>query len=375
VKNHRRPQRQRAAQKRRHPLTRQDLLAQHHAFRSIRIVGGVAAKPGKQRIRSVAALPLIVRKPQWVRFEDRYFPLREDGLYRFWNWGRARWSGPGARPEIIDPSRSYSSVIHFRADVLAFLSALATVHVHGTRHHGLTLREQLAHAKQGALSLTCGNISELAGTLLRRFGWRARVVGSMRVAGEYDTHDCGHRLLEFYWPKMRKWVLADVDLRQMFVRDGRYLNLGEVTRLVRGGDAFRLQPLTRTGVGCVDSSDAVEGTFPGYSQFEHGFVHRPTMLRWYRLGFAVPLMFIALAVPSIADRAALVAAAVAFSVTIIARDAPMNTGLLIGAGAGIAFGLLASGRGRSVTDEALAGSMAEHGDPGASPLEQGHDDG
>lgn len=64
----------------------------------------------------------------------------------------------------------------------------------------------------------------------------------------------------------------------------------------------------------------------------------------FQFGFAAPLMFIALAVPSIRDRAALVAAAVAFSVTLIAKDAPMNTGLLIGAATGIAFGLLAKTR-------------------------------
>ena len=60
-----------------------------------------------------------------------------------------------------------------------------------------------------------------------------------------------------------------------------------------------------------------------------------------QVGFAAPLMFVALAVPSIRDRASLVAAAVGFSVTLIAKDTPMNTGLLIGAAAGIAFGLLA----------------------------------
>jgi predicted branched-subunit amino acid permease len=59
-----------------------------------------------------------------------------------------------------------------------------------------------------------------------------------------------------------------------------------------------------------------------------------------QIGFAVPLMFVALAVPAIRDRATLVAAAVGFSVTLLARDAPLNTGLLIGAGAGITFGLL-----------------------------------
>jgi predicted branched-subunit amino acid permease len=60
-----------------------------------------------------------------------------------------------------------------------------------------------------------------------------------------------------------------------------------------------------------------------------------------QIGFAVPLMFVALAVPTIRDRPALVAAAVGFSVTLLFRDAPLNTSLLLGAAAGIAFGMLA----------------------------------
>ena len=72
----------------------------------------------------------------------------------------------------------------------------------------------------------------------------------------------------------------------------------------------------------------------------------------FQVGFAAPLMFVALAVPSIRDRASAIAAAVGFSVTLIARDAPMNTGLLIGAAAGIAFGMLAKTRGGTTAEEA-----------------------
>lgn len=80
-----------------------------------------------------------------------------------------------------------------------------------------------------------------------------------------------------------------------------------------------------------------------------------------QVGFAAPLMFIALAVPSIRDRPALVAAAVAFAVTLVARDAPLNTGLLLGAGTGIGFGLLAAGRNRAVAEPpAPAGQGADH---------------
>lgn len=60
-----------------------------------------------------------------------------------------------------------------------------------------------------------------------------------------------------------------------------------------------------------------------------------------QLGFAIPLMFIALLVPSVRDRPTLVAGAVGFAVTLLARDAPLATGLLIGAASGVLFGLLA----------------------------------
>ena len=59
-----------------------------------------------------------------------------------------------------------------------------------------------------------------------------------------------------------------------------------------------------------------------------------------QLGFAVPLMFLALLIPSIRDRAGLVAALVGGAVTILAGEAPANTGLLIGAACGIAAGMM-----------------------------------
>jgi predicted branched-subunit amino acid permease len=77
----------------------------------------------------------------------------------------------------------------------------------------------------------------------------------------------------------------------------------------------------------------------------------------FQVAFAAPLMFVALAVPSIKDRAGLIAAAVGFSVTIVARDAPLNSGLLIGAAFGITFGMLAKVRG-GVTEAERAGDAA-----------------
>lgn len=94
-----------------------------------------------------------------------------------------------------------------------------------------------------------------------------------------------------------------------------------------------------------------------------GVVIGATIPSELQIGFAAPLMFIALAVPSIGDRAALVAAAVGFSVTILAKDAPMNTGLLIGAGAGIAFGMLAKSRGEAAPVVAAPAEEGTHQEP------------
>lgn len=60
-----------------------------------------------------------------------------------------------------------------------------------------------------------------------------------------------------------------------------------------------------------------------------------------QIGFAVPLMFVALLVPTVRDRPTLAAAAVGFGVTLVAREAPLSTGLLIGTAAGVTFGMLA----------------------------------
>lgn len=56
------------------------------------------------------------------------------------------------------------------------------------------------------------------------------------------------------------------------------------------------------------------------------------------LGFAVPLMFLALLVPTISDRPALVAALTSATVATVGAGLPSNLGMLLGAFAGIGVG-------------------------------------
>lgn len=60
--------------------------------------------------------------------------------------------------------------------------------------------------------------------------------------------------------------------------------------------------------------------------------------------FAIPLMFLALIIPTLATRPNVLAALVASIVTVLARSAPLNLGLLIGALVGIAVAYVAKRR-------------------------------
>lgn len=64
---------------------------------------------------------------------------------------------------------------------------------------------------------------------------------------------------------------------------------------------------------------------------------------WSALELAVPLVFVALLIPSISDRPTLAAAVVGGVVTVAARGLPLHLGLVVGALSGIVAGVLLDG--------------------------------
>jgi len=74
-----------------------------------------------------------------------------------------------------------------------------------------------------------------------------------------------------------------------------------------------------------------------------GFVLGAGVPDAWGLDFAVPLVFLAVLVPTIENRPGVVAAVVGGSVAVVAGGLPLNLGLLVGAGAGIGGGLAAEG--------------------------------
>lgn len=99
-------------------------------------------------------------------------------------------------------------------------------------------------------------------------------------------------MLEFYWPRYRKWVLADTDMAHVFPagdggRADGYLGMREVAARIAAGEGFAAQPLTSTPPR-IDSSEAVAGGFCGYEQFVPGFGDDAERDAWYRGMFAAP---------------------------------------------------------------------------------------
>jgi hypothetical protein len=238
------------------------VVAEHHCRQECGPIAGRKKAPPGVAVVSALRLPAIIREPVWVKLGDRFFHLKREGLYRFWDWGKVRVPADGSAPVWLQAPRRHVNVIVFRRDILALLGAVATLQHHGHRHIPLSFAEQLRHLRRGALSLTCGPSSQFVRELLGRFGWETRPVSCVRLAGAWTGWNDGHILNEMYWPRLRKWVLVDVNAHRMFVRNGVFLNAGEVRDLVERGEAFDFHWLTPRGLPLVDITPEVLGEFP-----------------------------------------------------------------------------------------------------------------
>ncbi|WP_435062501.1 AzlC family ABC transporter permease [Halobaculum sp. EA56] len=72
----------------------------------------------------------------------------------------------------------------------------------------------------------------------------------------------------------------------------------------------------------------------------------------WRLGFAVPLVFLALLVPAVSDAPSLAAAVVAAAVAVAGAGLPFNAGLVVGAVVGVLVGIAAEEVGLGDPDDA-----------------------
>ena len=244
------------------PHTRHNVTLHHIRGTVFRPLRDRWDRPEGETCRDPSKLPLIIRESTWVKFADRYAQLRQEGLYQFWDFGKLKYTRDDETPAWVDTRQRYTCVILFRNDILALLSALACIQLHGPRMDHEPHAKRVERAKTGILSLTCGPVTEFTLTILKELGWQGRPISLKRIQGPYNLWDDGHVLFEFYWPKLRKWVLADVDNHWLFMKGGRYLHAGEVAELIRNRKNYDLVSMTPKGMSTVDLSDGVVGDMP-----------------------------------------------------------------------------------------------------------------
>lgn len=146
---------------------------------------GRSRPPAGKQAQKVESLPLVVRQSQWVRFADRYFFLKGEGLYQFYDCGKVRRTSPTNQGTIISTDKSYSCVVLFRRDVLSFLTAISLIQSKGFAHRDLPFEKKLCQAKKGSISMNCGAASDFCARILEAQGWTVRRVAGMRGLEQY----------------------------------------------------------------------------------------------------------------------------------------------------------------------------------------------
>lgn len=152
--------------------------------------------------KDVNHLPLVVIGPQKVGFHGLTYFVEREGLYRFTTITRA------VRNLIM---------IEDRNSVMPILKSLSKIQIHGNRDACYSLSEwkKLVLSRYW-ISLTCGDISALAGEILKDAGFDSRFVSAL-TTDSWNTYNNGHCLLEVFFPSLKNWVLVDIDMGYVFL--------------------------------------------------------------------------------------------------------------------------------------------------------------
>ncbi|MCJ8331014.1 MAG: hypothetical protein HRT89_08115 [Lentisphaeria bacterium] len=234
--------------------------------------------------KSLNRLPLVINESQWVKHADRYYYLKNEGLYHFTNSGKCQWQDPSERGIMLEPGTAGRNVIVFRKNILSLLTALSLLHIKGVRHKDLSYSKKLTRLKTQALCMNCGATSKFCAKLINSLGWETRRVGGMRGKEPlYNVLDNGHQLFEIYWPEKRKWILVDIDHSILFTRKNRYLSYGELWQLIKTDQEFQLEMIPDYMGRLIDTSED-NATFPSH------FTYLPDthFKSWYREILKVP---------------------------------------------------------------------------------------
>jgi hypothetical protein len=190
-----------------------------------RILKPVHSAPANTPAYTLETLPLVQNQAGALRVDNEIYSLADEGLYRI----RDRQSSKVIRQSIV-----------YRKDIWRFAGHLSRLYVYGARHQDEKQPDWDRRARDGEpLSLQCGFISMFTQHHLAEQGVQARLVGCT-ASSNWKYYDDGHALLEIFDPTEKRWILFDPTLGARFEKEGRWLDLMEMTRLYRSGGRPRI---------------------------------------------------------------------------------------------------------------------------------------
>jgi hypothetical protein len=208
-----------------------------------------AAAAAAVRSYTLQTLPLVLSERAVLKLGDETYAIGEEGLYRI----REKHESKVVRQSIL-----------YRQDVWRFAGHLSRLYVYGARHQSEDQKRWDERALGGEpLSLQCGYVSMFVRHHLQEQKIEARLVGCVS-GSNWKHYDDGHALMEICDSGEKKWIAFDPTLGARFQgKDGRWLNLLELTRLYRaGGRAARIDFLN-----AEDKIDSLEDYRALYSKY------------------------------------------------------------------------------------------------------------
>ena len=208
------------------------------------------AKPAPAGAKLVALkdLPLVLKEPAAVSFGGSTYSLDGEGLYRF------REKGKVVRQTILH-----------RGDAWRLAGHLSRLYVYGRRHQYDGIEKITERARNGEpVSLQCGIVSLFLITHLSEHGIPTRGVQGI-TARPWNGYDDSHVLTEILDPVEKRWVVFDPTLGARYRKDGRWLNLLELTQLYRAGGRAEIEFVN--GSSKVDPLTNYEAIYGGFNDF------------------------------------------------------------------------------------------------------------
>lgn len=169
--------------------------------------------------------------------------------------------------------------IVFGGDVHELMRSLSWIHTHGSRDDQLATEDLAQAATTRKITTTCGALARFITQLLVPVGLHARMVLAFSE-GPYNQFDDSHVLVEVLDPKLRRWVLYDIDNNVTMWRNGQQLDLEQFVAVIASGEGYHLERLARDSKIDASGFDDREGySYAMYAELSVG--SESALRKWY----------------------------------------------------------------------------------------------